>query len=250
VIAEKRYRDVSLPMLGVIPAGAGVTASVRVAPSALSDEPGERFAIGLFAYVDGTLVDAREVRDLSYGRPAEIAVRLPETAHAPALLVVYTTRQAVLDGAVKDRKRFEESWIFLASDDGRLAVSIPSVPYMGSNKRVVDNHFLSFPGLRVARKHWRPTAYLVNPYPEAIAATCWIETRRGKRVDVARDIDVPGPGVRAIDVVDTLGTRATDSVDYGTLIAWAPLKPQGFVAVADSAGRVRSMDHFHPIWRS
>jgi hypothetical protein len=90
----------------------------------------------------------------------------------------------------------------------------------------------------------------VNPYPEPISVDCWVQTVRGRRVNVVRGVDVPGPGARAIDVRAELGQGGLDGVDYGTLLVWAPLKPQGFVAIEDSAGRIRSMDHFHPIWRS
>jgi len=244
---EERYARVCLPMLGVTPRQPGVGTSVRAAPTMLGDDADEVFAAAAVLYVDGRLAWEGEARGLTYARPGELRIPPAGAPSPPGALFVYTTREAHLAGAAPRRKRYEETWAFIVSEDGgEWAVSIPTVPYIGSGKKILDNHYHCFPGVRLGPE-WRTTAYVINPYPDPLEARAWLQSTRGRTVEVLAPCEVGGRSVRVLELARSPHAGALD-LDFATLVVWGNLKPQGYVAIADARGRVRAMDHFHPFW--
>jgi hypothetical protein len=238
---EARYRKVALPLVSLAPRVPGMITLVRGSTTMYTDEPREPFAAGVFLYADGGLVWETEVRGLDYGHPAEVRVPAVDTAARPGLVFVYVTRQAFVDGAAAPRvPGYEESWIFL--------VSVPSVPYIGSRKKGIDHKYQCFAGLRLQPGRWRSIAWVMNPYPDPLELRAWLQAPGGAAVEVAGG-PVPGRSVRELDLA-LLASAAGDAgrFDYGTLVVWGSLKPQGYVAVQTWEGRMRAMDHFNPFW--
>ena len=250
VDVETRFRRVALPLVSVAPRSKDCTTIVRGSPTMFGDHPHERFALGIFLYVDGTLAWHQTMEGLDYAHPAEVRIPATETPSEPGLLFIYITRQAYLEGAETPPKmQFEESWVFLASESsGSVAVSVPAVPYIGSRKQGIDHKYQCYAGLRLAGEGWRSVAYAINPYPEPLELRCWLQSVRG-HVQRLEDCTLPGRSVRALDLTE-MATVAGDPgrFDYGTLVAWGSLKPQGYVAIVGPDGRTRAMDHFNPFW--
>jgi hypothetical protein len=247
---EARYRKVALPLVSLAPRVPGMIALVRGSATMYTDESREPFAAGVFLYADGELVWEREARGLDYGHPAEIRVPPVDTAARPGLLFVYVTRQAFMDGAAAPRvPGYEESWVFLVSAGaGETAVSVPSVPYIGSRKKGIDHKYQCFAGLRLQPGHWRSIAWIMNPYPDPLELRAWLQATGGASVEVAGG-PVPGRSVRELDLAQLAGAAGdAGRFDYGTLVVWGSLKPQGYVAVQTWEGRTRAMDHFNPFW--
>ena len=254
VALEEDYRRVSLPLLALAPRVKGMSTWVRGSSAAFTNDPGERFAVGVFLYAEGELVWGGEERGVAHGDLVDLRVPEATVESDPGVLFIYATKQVYLDGEPVPRKRFEETWVFLASEErGSLAVSIPAVPYIGSLKPVIDNHYLCFPGVRMVRGVWSSTAYVINPYPDQISMRCWLQATDGKTGDVPAASAIPPKSVRAVELPQSFDGSITgnpERFDYGTLVVWCNLKPQGFVAIRDGSGRTRAMDHFHPFWRS
>jgi hypothetical protein len=248
---EARYRKVALPLVSVAPRAPGLVTLVRGSATMYTDEPREAFAAGVVLYVDGALVWETEARGLDYAHPVEVRVPPVETTGGPGLLFVYVTRQAYVDGSATPRvPRYEETWVVLVSAGaGDTAVSVPSVPYIGSRKKGIDHKYQCFAGLRMQPGRWRSIAWVMNPYPDPLDLRVWLQTTRGAAVEVPGG-PVPGRSVRELDLVALAGTAADPGrFDYGTLVVWGSLKPQGYVAVQTWEGRTRAMDHFNPFWR-
>lgn len=244
--AEARYRRVALPMISVAPPG--VDTIVRGSATMFGDDPAERFAAAAFLYVGGEAIWEGEKTGLDYDHP--VSLRVPEVTSEPGLLFIYATREAYLDGTAAPRvPRFEESWVFLTSGgDGATAVSVPAVPYIGSRKQGIDHKYQCFAGLRMAPEGWRSVAYVMNPYPDPLELRGWLQSPRGQLIEVVTDT-VPACSVRAIDLVEAAArVQRPDTFDYGTLVVWGSLKPQGYVAIQGPDGRTRAMDHFNPFW--
>jgi hypothetical protein len=247
---EARYRKVALPLVAVAPRVPGLVTLVRGSATMYTDEPREPFAAGVFLYVDGALVWESESRGLDYVHPAEARVPRVETTGQPGLLFVYVTRQAYVDGTAAPRvPGYEESWVFLVSEGrGDTAVSVPSVPYLGSRKKGIDHKYQCFAGLRLQPGRWRSIAWVMNPYLDALELRAWLQTTRGQAVEVT-SVAVPGRSVRALDLAAlAMAAGNPGRFDYGTLIVWGSLKPQGYVAVQTWEGRTRAMDHLNPFW--
>lgn len=248
--SEVRYRRAALPLVSVAPRVPGLATLVRGSATMFTDDPDEKFAAGIFLYVEGKLVWEAEVPGLDYFHAAQVRVPDAEAPSEPGLLFIYATKQAYLDGTRSPRAPgFEESWVFLVSEGtGELAVSVPAVPYIGSRKKGIDHKFQCFAGVRLVPGEWSSTAYVLNPYPDPIELRCWLQAPRGQLVEVLT-CPVPPRSVRALDLLD-LAAAAGDPrrFDYGTLIVWGSLKPQGYVAIQGPNGRTRAMDHFNPFW--
>lgn len=248
--AEARFRRVSLPLVSVAPRARGFATLVRGSATMFTDDPGEKFAAGIFLYVEGKLEWETEVPGLDYFHPVEVRVPDADTPSEPGLLFVYATRQSYLDGTLTPAApAFEESWVFLVSEGtGDVAVSVPAVPYIGSRKKGIDHKYQCFAGVRLVPGQWRSTAYVINPYPDPSELRCWLQAPRGALAEVpARS--VPPRSVRALDLLSlAAGTGDPRRFDYGTLIVWGSLKPQGYVAIQGPNGRTRAMDHFNPFW--
>lgn len=215
-----------------------------------TDDPKEKFSAGVFLYVEGELVWETEVRGLDYFHPAGIRVPDAEVPSEPGLLFIYATKQAYLDGTLTPTSlAFEESWVFLVSEgSGEVAVSVPAVPFIGSRKKGIDHKYQCFAGVRLLPDEWRSTAYVINPYPDPIELRCWLQASGGALAEVLTG-SIPPRSVRVLDLLG-LAAGAGDArrFDYGTLIAWGSLKPQGYVAIQGPNGRTRAMDHFNPFW--
>jgi hypothetical protein len=192
-----------------------------------------------------------EARGLDYFHPAEIRVPDAVAPGEPGLLEVFVTREAYVTGAARPRvPAYEESWVFLVGGAGAAdtAVSVPSVPYIGSRKRGIDHKYQCFAGLRLGGPGWGATAYVINPYPEPLDLRCWLQARGGALEEVWQS-PVPGRSVRALDLLALAAAGGPpERFDYGTLIVWGSLKPQGYVAVRSPGGRTRAMDHLNPFW--
>jgi hypothetical protein len=246
----ERYRRVALPLVAVAPRTAGLTTVIRGSTTMYTDTAGERFAAAVVLWVDGVPTWETEALGLDYFHPAEI--RVPATGGGePGLLEVFVTREAYVTGAERPRKPgYEESWVFVVG--GRAAadtaVSVPSVPYIGSRKKGIDHKYQCFAGLRLGAGRWRSTAYVINPYPDPLDLRCWLQAAGGAAEDVL-SVPVPGRSVRALDLL-ALAAAGGDPArfDYGTLVVWGSLKPQGYVAIESPDGRTRAMDHFNPFW--
>jgi hypothetical protein len=246
----ERYRSVALPLVAVAPRAAGVTTLVRGSTTMYTDASAEPFAAAVVLWVDGHPVWETEARGLDYFHPAEIRVPAAPGAE-PGLLEVFITREAYVTGAERPRAPgYEESWVFLVGgpSPGDTAVSVPSVPYIGSRKKGIDHKYQCFAGLRLAAGRWRSTAYVINPYPEPLDLRCWLQATSGAAEEVL-GAPVPGRSVRALDLL-ALAAAGGDPArfDYGALVVWGSLKPQGYVAVQSPDGRTRAMDHFNPFW--
>jgi hypothetical protein len=246
----ERYRRVALPLVAVAPRTAGLTTLVRGSTTMYTDAAVETFAAAVVLWVDGRPAWETEARGLDYFHPAEL--RLPATgAGEPGLLEVFITREAYVTGAERPRAPgYEESWVFLVGGPapGDTAVSVPSVPYLGSRKKGIDHKYQCFAGLRLATGQWRSTAYVINPYPEPLDLRGWLQAPSGAAEEVL-SAPVPGRSVRALDLLDLAAAGGDPArFDYGTLIVWGSLKPQGYVAIQSPDGRTRAMDHFNPFW--
>ena len=246
----ERYRRVALPLVAVAPRTPGLSTLVRGSTTMYGDAAAEKFAAAVALWTDGALAWETEVRDLDYVHPAEIRVPDARAAGEPGLLEVFITREAYVDGVERPRvPGYEESWVFLVGGPapGDTAVSVPSVPYIGSRKKGIDHKYQCFAGLRLARA-WRSIGYVINPYPDPLDLRCWLQSTAGRAEEVlARP--VPGRSVRTLDLTSLAAAGgAPDRFDYGTLIVWGSLKPQGYVAIQSPDGRTRAMDHFNPFW--
>lgn len=248
---ETRFRRVSLPLVSVAPRVRNVVTLVRGSATTFTDDPKEQFAAGVFLYVEGGLVWETVVAGFDYFRPVE--VRVPPTAIStePGLLFIYVTRQACLDGTLTPEvPTYEETWVFLVSEGtGEMAISVPAVPYIGSRKKGIDHKYQCFAGVRLVPDEWRSSAYVINPYPDPVQLRCWLQSPRGVLAEVLSDSVAPR-SVREVDLLDAAAAVGDPQrFDYGTLIVWGSLKPQGYVAIRGPNGRTRAMDHFNPFWR-
>jgi hypothetical protein len=178
-----------------------------------------------------------------------VAVPPVEADAEPGLLFIYATRQAYLDGRETPRvPGFEETWVFTVSEAGDVAVSVPAVPFIGSRKKGIDHHYQCFAGLRLAPGRWRSTAWVINPYPDPLDLRAWLQSPRGELAEILAAPVTPR-SVRELDLLAAAAAAGDPArFDYGTLIAWGSLKPQGYVAIAGPDGRTRAMDHFNPFW--
>jgi len=237
--------DYYIPLYSWVREGQGVHTRINLTPSLFSRDAKKRFRAVIRLYAGGrTAVLTHETEELGLNRALrlEVAELLAKAGRheIDGLLEITTYRL----GVPPDKPRFLESWCDIWSEDGRLSVSIPTLPYMGG-KQVLHSKSQVMPGV-ASRADLATWVLQLNPTGRPISFTLTVFSAQGDRRQSPRLRVAPmGVYLERLDrVVPDLEAHLRPGGGFGSLLVEGDYKLMGYTLMEHLKGnQMTCLDH-------